>query len=78
MSDKLFNKADKECYEKVFVEIYKKKLTDMEQIEIIARHLTFVSKYNIYDEYLAWSSALKKELKDEEIRIAMIEEREEK
>jgi hypothetical protein len=78
MSDKLFNKADKEYYKKVFVEIYKKKLTDMEQIEIIARHLTFVSKYNIYDEYIAWSYALKRELEDEKLRIAMMEEREEK
>jgi len=77
MSDKLFNKADKEYYKKVFVEIYKKKLTDMEQIEIIARHLTFVSKYNIYEEYTAWSKALIKELKDEEMRIAMMEEKEE-
>ena len=55
-----------------------KRLTEDELLRICSRMLTYLNKKNTYDEYHKWSKQLKRELNDEEIRIAMMDEREEK
>ena len=74
----MYENNDKGLYKAIYVEFAMKRLTEDELLRICSRMLTYLNKKNTYDEYHKWSKQLKRELNDEEIRIAMMDEREEK
>ena len=73
----MYEANDKGLYKAIYVQFVMKKLTEDELLRICSRMLAYLNKNNTYDDYHKWSKQLKKDLIDEEIRIAMMNEREE-
>lgn len=73
----MYNENDKGLYKAIYVDFMMRNLKNDEHLKLIASLMTFINKECLFDEYNRWSKKLKKELKDEEIRLAMMEEQEE-
>lgn len=67
---------DKKIYKTTYSQTYLKKLSDIESVSTIAMALSFINKMNLLSVYQDYCKAMIKELKDEDIRISMLQERE--
>lgn len=67
---------DKKIYKITYSQTYLKKLSDIESVSTIAMSLSFINKMNLLSVYQNYCKSMIKELKDEDVRIAMLEERE--
>jgi len=67
---------DKKIYKTTYSQTYLKKLSDIESVSTIAMALSFINKMNLLSVYQDYCKAMIRELKDEDIRISMLQERE--
>lgn len=67
---------DKKIYKTTYSQTYLKKLSDIESVSTIAMALSFINKMNLLSVYQDYCKAMIKELKEEDIRISMLLERE--
>ncbi len=67
---------DKKIYKTTYSQTYLKKLSDIESISTIAMALSFINKMDLLSVYQDYCKAMIRELKDEDIRISMLQERE--
>ena len=67
---------DKKIYKTTYSQTYLKKLSDIESVSTIAMSLSFINKMNLLSVYQNYCKSMIKELKDEDIRISMLQERE--
>ena len=68
--------VDKSLYKITYSQTYLKKLSQSETLSTIAMAFSFIKKMELLSEYQDYCKAMIKELKDEDVRIAMLEERE--
>lgn len=67
---------DKKIYKTTYSQTYLKKLSDIESVSTIAMSLSFINKMDLLSVYQDYCKAMIRELKDEDIRISMLQERE--
>lgn len=67
-----------EHYKIVFGDLIIKQIDEDTLRELAARALSYININCLYDDYLDYSKNLRKHLIDQDIRISMFEEREEK
>lgn len=67
-----------EHYKIVFGDLILKEIDEATLRELAARALSYININCLYDDYLDYSNNLRKHLIDQDIRISMFEEREEK
>ena len=67
---------DKKIYKTTYSQTYLKKLSDIESVSTIAMALSFINKMDLLSVYQDYCKAMIRELKDEDIRISMLQERE--
>ena len=67
---------DKKIYKITYSQTYLKKLSDIESVSTIAMSLSFINKMDLLSVYQDYCKAMIRELKDEDIRISMLRERE--
>jgi len=67
---------DKKIYKTTYSQTYLRKLNEVENLSTIAMALSFISKMQLLSVYQDYCKAMIKELKDEDIRISMLQERE--
>ena len=68
--------VDKSLYKITYSQTYLKKLSQSETLSTIAMAFSFINKMNLLSVYQDYCKAMTRELKDEDVRIAMLEERE--
>ena len=67
---------DKSLYKITYSQTYLKKLSQAETLSTIAMALSFINKMDLLSVYQDYCKAMIRELKDEDIRISMLQERE--
>ena len=67
---------DKSLYKITYSQTYLKKLSQAETLSTIAMAFSFISKMQLLPVYQNYCKEMIAELKDEDVRIAMMEERE--
>jgi len=67
---------DKKIYKTTYSQTYLRKLNEVENLSTIAMALSFINKMDLLSVYQDYCKAMIKELKDEDIRISMLLERE--
>ena len=67
---------DKKIYKTTYSQTYLKKLSDIESVSTIAMALSFINKMDLLSVYQDYCKAMIREIKDEDIRISMLQERE--
>lgn len=67
--------VDKSLYKITYSQTYLKKLSQSETLSTIAMAFSFINKMELLSVYQDYCKAMIKELKDEDVRIAMLEER---
>ena len=68
--------VDKSLYKITYSQTYLKKLSQSETLSTIAMAFSFINKMELLSVYQDYCKAMIKELKDEDVRITMLEERE--
>ena len=68
--------VDKSLYKITYSQTYLKKLSQSETLSTIAMAFSFINKMELLSVYQDYCKAMIKELKDEDVRIAMLKERE--
>ena len=68
--------VDKSLYKITYSQTILKKLSQSETLSTIAMAFSFINKMELLSVYQDYCKAMIKELKDEDVRIAMLEERE--
>ena len=66
---------DKKIYKTTYSQTYLKKLNEAENLSTIAMAFSFISKMQLLPVYQDYCRRMIAELKDEDVRIAMMEER---
>lgn len=74
----LYSDKDKYLFKLSLTHFYTKQLSNKELISLVEMLSTFVTMSDLFPVYQDWVNHLKKELKDDDIRIAMAEERSER
>ena len=67
---------DKKIYKTTYSQTYLRKLNEVENLSTIAMALSFINKMDLLSVYQDYCKAMIRELKDEDIRISMLQERE--
>ena len=70
----MYSPRDKSEFKVALVRLQSKDLSQDELEVMSASLLTFLNSLGLMDVYWDWKNYLKKEFRDEEIRIAMLEE----